>query len=159
MATPEPFALTPKLLVRHGFAGRALALPPSALGRLVQLFAVAPPASVPWSLQGRRADAQVWAPVQHKAKAGAGPSCESCSGSGKCAQCSGIGCSVCDMTGKCAVCDGYGTIEKPARDPDDDPDSDDDPEDTSSGYTASPVVHVVTVRGLLASEVTRWECG
>jgi len=158
VAAPEPFALTPKLLARHGFAGRVLALPPSALGRLVQLFASAPPASTPWALQGRRADAQTWASlVERQPKASAGPSCESCGGTGRCAQCSGIGCSVCDMTGKCQVCEGAGTIEKP-HDPDDDPDSD-DPESSSGGYAMGPVVSVVTVRGLLASEVTRWECG
>jgi len=162
LRVPEPFALTPKLLARHGFAGRALALPPSALGRLVHLFAEAPPASVAWALQGRRADSQAWAPlVQRAAKAAStGPSCESCEGSGKCAQCSGIGCMVCGGSGKCAVCDGVGYIEKPPDSDDDkDDDDDDDEESSSNGYTAGPVVHVVTVRGLLASEVTRWECG
>ena len=157
MPTPEPFALTARLLAAHGFAGKTLALPPAALGGMVQLLEERPGPSVVWALQGRRADARVWAPLVLRAgKASSGPSCEACDGSGKCAQCEGIGCSVCDMTGKCAVCEGAGTI-KPDDDKDDD--DEDDEDSSSSSAIASGYVRVVSVRGILASEVTPWACG
>lgn len=158
MRNPTPFALTARLLAAHGYAGRVLALPPSALGGMVQLLAERPGPSVAWALQGRRADSQVWAPLVARVKA-SGPSCESCGGGGTCAQCKGIGCAACSMSGKCSVCDGAGKLA-PADDddPDSEPDSDEG-DDSSSSAMSSGIVRVVKVRGVLAAEVTPWECG
>lgn len=125
MTLPQPFALTPRLLAAHGFAGRALAVPATALGSMVQLLPTDDPGvSVPWALQGRRADCMVWAPL-------APP-----------------------------------RVKASRRDEDEDPDSDYDPDsddEESSSYSAmaddSPVVRVVSVRGLLSSERRPWSCG
>ena len=159
MHEPRPFALTTRLLAAHGFAGRVLALPPQALGGLVQLLATRPAGSERWALQGRRADSRAWAPVVERTRAKSGPKCEACEGNGKCAQCGGIGCSVCTSSGKCSVCTGAGTVEAKRDDAPDSDEHEDGEESSSSALLASPVVRVVSARGLLAAEVTGWECG
>ena len=36
--------------------------------------------------------------------------CPDCDGTGKCAECEGMGCSECDDEGNCPTCDGQGKI-------------------------------------------------